>query len=258
MLVTLSTLLARAQRAKRAVVCCRVTSLEMAQACLEAAIQAKEALALEVALEGPGSVPGPLLMDAVVHLAYRSTALVSVIACVLPQETEVQAVLEGGVSAVRFAWTSSQAGPRRKDLTRWAVRAGTRYGVEVIGDPGSSLTPLRLRSFAEATGATVLYLDLDTSEEGRKAATVGYVHELAAGATVPLMFPELSLSSAQRQRYVEAGVRCFTLGEELEQAYAAGLRTAIRDRTVWQFAKLSQPAVQAVRHTVLSYLGTPT
>lgn len=245
MLSAFGSILARAKRHTHAVPVFGCVLPQIAEGVLAGQRTQKTDIALMIDEKYTSSGSFLSLLQAVLQLAEESPRDVAVLARVHPESETIPDLLRLPISGLVL----DHAQLSRKSYTTLLCQLGLKAAHEKVscyGELTGLITANRLTDFIEETGIDGLFFDLGFMQSNEPIISLSYVKDAAKLAGVPLIGQPIPLSHAMRHRCIEAGVRGFVFGIELEEAYTAGLRTGLRNREATQPAHFEHYGLQAV------------
>jgi fructose/tagatose bisphosphate aldolase len=127
-------------------------------------------------------------------------------------------------------------------------------GWTIIPDLIVAATPDRVGRYVQESTASALRIQLPHNRQGVPHVSPEYLKTLRMATKVPLIAREAQYAPATLKQFVHAGVAGISLGEELNAAYTAGMRTALRSRSTTDPRHYEHIAAEAVRDRILTYL----
>jgi hypothetical protein len=243
MLVTASQLLTQSRRRRDPLAIFEVASLEQAEAVLAAAVQAENPVILCWSYS-EGST-APLYLRALTELLAQSSVRAGLVCITRGHHTAVQMALVAGAVAVMPSLeglTEAEA----IGLLSWSCDAAATIGAEVIlslvGYEHSWRSLAQQRQYVAPVAAVCTPL---TNERG--AVVADHVTALVKAFRVPVVASDPAYSVSQRQRLRAMRVSGFLCSTDSDEAYIAGLRTALRDREITRSERVRAYAYQAVQ-----------
>ena len=245
MLVSVATLLARAKRQRQVVPFVAMRTLDAAQACLEVATVHQAPLVLCV--EHMPNVPARSTLNSVhvaLWLAERATIPVGVMLDMHSTELPDEA-LKQHLPGIAVVLQVTAAGSVPKLPAGWSV----------ILDLNAPMTADRINEMVHANEVVAVRLPLPSGRTGTGSPAPAYIHGLSHSLPVPLIAADTSFRPAILRKCVDAGLQGVTIAEALDEAYTAGLRTALRDRSEQRPSRYLAKAENAVTSRFASYLS---
>ncbi len=254
MLVSLSTLLSRTKRKKEMVVGCTVESLDM----------------LEAVLTEAGKHGKPLMI--LVNSRISSVCSLSVF-CRVAQELcqahsyPVSLVLEGewteqSVSDFLLAgkWSLKPSISHEHSLaestriTGLVAQQATERGLELVGEVSQTSSLNSIATFVHASGVHALVVRVTWEEGARGYLSTKHIENIVRHTKVPVFIEGEQLDPAWMGRLLKVGVSGWLLRDALAEAYTAGLRTGLRNRSASHLFLYQTYAAKAVSSTLSHYL----
>lgn len=253
MLISLSILLARAYRRKKAIPLVVVSNPQIIVGVVKAVEASNGSAVLVIEDSISPSFETETLYANAIHLAQKSTASLAVVISAQPTKEAVSTVLNLEIPAITFNLTylSKKA---LWEITRWTVREAKRKNTEVMGTVSGLATVDRLYLFVEQTEVDCLSFPIGIKRDGQPHISASYVSQIAKAARIPLVAQEFPLSRAALKQCAQAGLTAFTLKSEIEEAYTAGLRTGLRGHSQNVPSSYESLGIKAVEQTISNYL----
>ncbi len=230
MLVSLSTQLARAKRARKPLVFAQVTTLEIAVAVVRAAEHEKRSVVLTIDASHPLLYSLDHQVAATLQLGRMSRADVTVEVITGANHLAVEQALMAGAQVVSPQVTDiseSQA----VSLFGWSANQAKAQGAELMVDLSyyhkgdwNSLAHL-LASKHQVCAVRTQLLGKDHKLQATEVTQV--MHSLK----LPVIAAAADYKPSHLRRFVELSVGGVTLTEVLDETFTAGLRTALRNRS---------------------------
>lgn len=240
MLVSVPTLLSRASRRRTAVPFCSVTSAEVL-------------LAVSSALEKAGA-DGVLSVPAKKRPEGKELPLLA-LAHWLAQHNQVDLGVQLDLTC---------ADPEAWQPELGALHGFARLAVMTAGTPSRWQIPAewsrldRLGTFTESVELSHhpshVFQALAISPPSGKDGTAAWVEHRRRQAKVPLLVEEGELSPASLRRCVKAGIAGVLFERRIDEAFTAGLRTGLRNRSATDPSRYFAPATAAVSDRLANYL----
>jgi hypothetical protein len=230
MLVSLSTQLARAKRLHKPLVFVQVTTLEIAVAAVRAAEHEKRSIVLTIDADHPLLYSLDYQVAATLQLGRMSRAEVTVEVITGANHLAVEQALMAGAQVVSPQVTNISES-QMLALFGWAANQAVAQGAELMADFSylhSSDWHQRSHALSakhQVAGFRAPLLDKDMKLQA--AALAADVKTLK----LPVIAAAAEYRPSQLRRFTEIGVNGVTFTEVLDEAFTAGLRTALRNRS---------------------------
>lgn len=250
MFVSVPTLLGRAVRGHTAILFCTVSTTDIAESAVLAAAGHSLVLVLDATCWKGGLAEQGYL--AWLHwLAEHAPTQVGIaVECEVtsPDIGDLLTVFPG-VSLILRTHGSLQ-------LTAASLQVLHRHyrTVPLLADLTAPATPDQVREFVRQTGVSALRIPLPHDHSGVLGSSPAYVRQLVRAAQVPLITAEATYKPSILQRCLKAGISGVMLSEALNEAYTAGIRTGLRNRSSTNPHRYTAPAKQAVHDRVSTFL----
>jgi fructose/tagatose bisphosphate aldolase len=241
MLALLSTELARAKRHKKPIISCKTVSLQIAAAAVQAAMLEREPVLITIDATDVTTLPHQALLTAVLEIGRSAPIPVMVEVIVGTAKGAASWWLSNGVLALTLTGTQDAI---KRNLASIAAEAFA-HGAEIGIEPTDLTLASQAKALAQRHDATFIRL------QPREKITE--MHELVTALEVPVIADALHLTPKKTKELIRAGCAGLTLATDLDEAYTAGIRTALRDRTMTNPAKYLSYGATAVRELVRAH-----
>ncbi len=233
--------LARAQRHKKPLLSCRTTSLQIAAAAIQAATMESSAIHITIDATQATTLPHQTLLSGILQLG-RSSKVPVVVEAIVPAGKEAASWwMAEGALVVTLHGTRDAI----KRHMSYVVSEAIAHGIEVGAEPLDIQTAQDAEWLAATTGLS--FVRLQPREK------MSDMHEYVKAIRVPVIAGALHLTPKKSRDLVTAGCQGLTIGVELDEAFTAGIRTALRDRSVIEPARYLSYGGTAVRELVRSH-----
>lgn len=241
MIASVSTLLGRAMRRRNLALLCSVSNHELLEAALS--VQQKDALILVVkaSLRTSPEQLHALLASAVWRVQHH--------------ESSFGILLDLGM------WEPAERQKFLTELHGFPPMAGLIYpgltfprGWELIGPVWGRITADGIREAVSEKGLVAVGVRVSSIQDRKGAIALEEVKNLHKAARVPLFLEESSLSPRMLRQLAKAGVSGVCIDEQLEEAFTAGLRAGMRNRTLTQPELYFRKGRLAVVQRISTYL----
>lgn len=250
MLATLSTSLARNRRQKRLILSCRCSQLEIAAIAVRVAESQDASLIITLDLTRPLTVAPAFLVAATLLLARQSTVPVVVEAFVEPEEQTMLDVLTEGGLAIAPRIESLQAHLVEPTLAI-AAKLTVAFGGELVICATTQGLEAKLADLVHTHDAQAVRIR--GHHPSRQAVVPHEIQTLCKDLHIPVIAEEIDLNPAELKKLSKSGVSGVTIGNVLEEAFTAGLRTGLRDRSLSEPARYYKTANRAVEETLINH-----
>lgn len=242
-MLTLASLeLARAKRHRRPLFSCRTNSLQIATAALQAAQLERAPLLVTIDTTRATTLPHQALLAALLELG-RSVATAVVIEAVVAGKEAASWWISHGVLVVTLNGSCDSLQRNLKHVAAEAYAHGAEVGLE----------PTDLKTLKEAEAVKDRFDAAFFRIAPREKMTE--MQEYVAALELPVVVASLHLTPKKTRELIAAGCAGLTLDTELEEAFTAGIRTALRNRSATDPAKYLSYGATAVRELVRSHLN---
>jgi hypothetical protein len=245
MLTLVSLELARAKRRAKPLISCRVNSLQLAQAAMQAAELERAPILITIDATIPTSLPHYPLVAALLAAGRESKSQVALEVVIPCQKQTASWWLDHGALAITLHGTKEQIARGAKAILSEAAAYHAELGVEPI-DITSDEEVARLAVSSNAT-----FLRLKPREK------VAEMRSYVLAARQPVIAGTMLATPRQSKSLVTAGCAGLTLGEEIQEAFTAGLRTGLRNRSTLDPAQYlgygATAARELIRATIAYY-----
>lgn len=227
MLVSLTTQLARAKRAKQPLLFAQVTTLEIAVAAVRAAEHAKRSLVLTIDSNHRLLYSLEYMATALLALGSASEADITVEVLVGTSHLALEQALYLGVQVLTPV-VSDKNLTQTKAALEWLSPVARGKGVEVVLDLSSQTIedPAALDELTKLSACNAIRV---TALTGGKLRTDAIQH-LHNRYKLPILAGTGEYSPTQLRRFASLHLSGPVLKAELEEAFTAGLRAGLRDR----------------------------
>lgn len=233
--------LARAKRHHQPILSCRTNSLQIATAAIQAAVLQKSTAFITIDATAATTLPHQALLAGLLELG-RGVEVPVVVEAVVPAGKEAASwwisngvlvvTLNGGTEAIKrhVAYVAAEA---------------YAHGAEVGLEPTDLQSLKAAEQLVERHGAT--FIRIAPREK------ITEMHEYVKALELPVIANALHLTPKKTRDLITAGCAGLTLSIELEEAFTAGVRTALRNRTVTDPARYLSYGATAVRELIRSH-----
>lgn len=250
MLATLSTSLARNRRQKRLMLSCCCAQLEIAAAAVRVAESQDTSLILTLDLTRALTSSPEFLVSSALLLARQSSVPVVVEAFVEPSESSVLDVvtLGGLVITPRIeVLPVHEIGP----LLDIAAKLCVAFGCELTVAATTQALVAQVADLAHTHD--IQAVRIRGHHASRETIVPHEVQTVCKQLSIPVIAEEVDLSPAELKKLSKSGVSGVTIGKVLEEAFTAGLRTGLRDRSLSEPARYLKTANRAVEETIINH-----
>jgi len=254
MLIPTGTLLARARRNHHLIPFLTVSIPEIAEATVRTAEAVKGRVILQIEIQSKSSPEEIVfLVQACKLLARTSSAEIGVHVALLDEDKLWLDYLcaENNLS---LSISGPLAHPRGKgeQFLEEALKAAHHDEIEILLTSQHYVGLNRLLEAAEMTAVQALITPLVPPESARSNFSPGHVRDLIKSVKIPVIaYGAEQLRPATRQQLMKAGVGGSSFGASfLDEAFSAGLRTGLRDRSVATPSRYLRFARKAVASAV--------
>jgi fructose/tagatose bisphosphate aldolase len=251
MLVLLSSQLARARRRKQLLLSCQFAYLEIAVAAVRAAEAENLPLILTLDTHRVAAYPPDFLLRSVLELARLSSVSVAVEVRTEPLEQKNSFWLAAGAVTV----TPDQGDLTEERYTALLTHVATTavaYGAEAVATVSPEHSIQQVELLINTSGAHAARFSWDAQ---RKVTPdiLAKTRDLARALKVPSIADSAFHRPGDKKKLLQLGVSAITLHEELEEAYTAGLRTGLRNRSIIDPSVYTQKGHRAVEQAIHNY-----
>jgi hypothetical protein len=253
MLATVSTSLARNHRQKRLVLSCRCSHLEIATTAVRAAESQDASLILTLDLTAPLSYTPTYFLGAALLLARQSAVPIVIEVLIDPNRELVENAFMNGALVVTPRLESLSIAEAEAFLG-WATKLAVAFGSEVIFSATTSALEKKIPDFAHAFPIQAARINGAHLTEDGNRVIAERVQDICKNTHLPILADECAVHITDLHKLSKTGVAGVTVGRVLEEAFTAGLRTGLRDRSLYQPARYLKTANQAVENTIINLL----
>ena len=229
MLVSFSTQCARAKRKGGALLILPVVAIEQAAAAIRAAEHTEHPLVIMVDATKPLLYGLDIFISTLLNLGRSSAVQITVGAWCGPTHVAAEQAFSAGAQFI----TPKQKGSREQliSLLSWSATRGAAQMGEVVVHPANHEHLESLMALIHDIPLAGLFLS-DEAIRVNGVINASLIKEITTIAKLPLMvsFTEDPLPK-EIQRSVQAGVNGFVIEEEFDQAFTAGVRAALHNRS---------------------------
>jgi hypothetical protein len=254
MLVSFSTQCSRAKRKKAGLFLLPVAALEQAAAAVRAAETQEQGITLIVNATQPLLYGLDVFMSTLLILGRASTAPVTVGVYCGPTHVAAEQALDAGAQLL----IPEQRHSREQfvSLLSWCAARAQAQGSEVAVAPATDESLPALFQLLQAVPLCALLLPVERIKGAPEGVKV-VVHEVTQLTKLPLILEcTEDHTPTELRRYVKSGVNGILISEEFDQAFTAGVRTALRDRETSDPAVYLSKGGRAVEDKAIRYLQT--
>lgn len=242
-MLTLASLeLARAKRRRLPLLSCRTTGLQVAAAAIQAATVERSPVLITIDATSATTLPHRPLLGAILEMGREAVIPVCVEAVIPPERSTAAWWFSNGVLVVTLTGELPAITRALKHVTSEAVAHGAEVGVELR----QTVTTHELQKLAQSG---ISFLRVPPKER------LTEMQELVSEVSLPLIAAAPLATPKKTRDLVLAGCAGITVGEELHEAYTAGVRTALRNRHANDPAQYLGYGATAVREYVRSTLN---
>ncbi|MBU6388889.1 class II fructose-bisphosphate aldolase [Patescibacteria group bacterium] len=254
MLISLSTLLSRAKRRKQPVIAPVVRDIEVAEAVLQAAEAERQSILFVLADDPAGVIPLSFLFSYVRQRAAHLETEISLQLRVPMQESAVKQALALGADSLSLEIHAEDAKITTVRFTAWAAAEAGRERAGMIGNLPDVTTLTKTEAFVRQTGVAALTVPVLMRHGQRSSVSPVFLRDLAAAVRIPVLASDLEAAPRWIKPALKAGVAGFYLDVSLDEAFTAGVRTALRNRSLHRPGTYLTTGVLAVRESVKQYI----
>lgn len=233
--------LARAQRHKKPLLSCRTNSLQIAAAALQAATVERAPILITLDATLPTTLPHIALLSGILELGRDAKVQVAVEVVVPTSREAASWWIDHGVLAVTLHGTADAIKRTLKHVQLEALAHGAEVGIEP-----TDITTLRAME-ALAGKHDAHYIRLAPREK------LSEMHEYCKAVEVPVIAGGMHISAKKSRDLITAGCVGLTLSTELNEAFTAGIRTALRSRSECDPSRYLGYGATAVRELVKAH-----
>jgi fructose/tagatose bisphosphate aldolase len=250
MQVSTTILLARARRKGEALACVQVTNFEVAEAVVEAVEQSKRSVILSVEV---GQDMG--LLGMAQALVMQASTPIALHVDVHSLEN-VRHLLVFKPSSISLCNLENLSRTALVEKTKDLVREVSTQGVEVAGNFSHYANLNRLVQYVQETGVHYLSLPLGIVQDGTTHISPSFIKEVCQAVRVPVIGQDIAMTASMRALCTKAGVYAYRYdGKAINEAFTAGVRTALRNRSQSDPAYYLALGRKAAIHSMISYLS---
>jgi hypothetical protein len=254
MIIPVSTSLARAKRKKQPVLFCSADSLDIALTIIQVATSHSKPLVLSLDTTVSSALPASLFIKTIVDLAQDSPVEIGLSVQVPATEEAVKQALDLGVQSLIPTFSVGHSLDQMATSLRSLEKIARKKDAELIGYLSSAHPIEQVVRFIHESGIQTLLLPIVAEQSSRALFSSAYVSELTKACKIPLITCNQMVTIERLERAHKLGIQGFLLKELLAQAYTAGLRTGLRNRSAYQPAGYERYAFKAVEKTISYYL----
>lgn len=235
--------LARALRHREPVISCRTNSLQVALAAVQAATLERSSVFITLDATTATTLPHQAMLAGLLSVG-RDAPVAVVVEAVVPAGKETASWwISHGVLAVTLCGTCDAIKRHLNYVGAEAYAHGVEVGVEPT-DLNAVIDAERLLKRNEAAFIRIPPRDKITE-----------MHEYVHALQVPVIAGAMHLTPKKTRDLIAAGCAGLTLSTELEEAFTAGIRTALRSRTLIDPARYLGYGATGVRELVRTHFA---
>lgn len=253
MLVSFSTLCARSKRHKQVLLSCNVTQLEIAQAAVRAAEHLHLPIILTLDTTKPLLTSLSVIIAATLVMARESSASIAVEVRAEHHKPVIQQILESGAPTIT-PQLGSLSHEAALELVEWTAKVASAYGAETVLAASAATIRALLPEAVQQTGVVAVRIVAARSTERGKTVVPADVQDVLSMAKVPVIAEEELLSLAESRKLSRTGIAGLTIGKDLEEAFTAGIRTGLRNRSLYEPSRYLSTATLAVENITTNLL----